>query len=201
MRPLDATSVVRGQYAGYLDEPGVAPDSEVETYVACRFDIDSWRWSGVPFFARTGKGLAATALEAVVELREPPRMLFVDPAVPCPHPNVIRFRLGVPDGVTMTIQAKQPGPELVSEPVDLDVDLGSSLLARSEAYERLLDDALDGNQRRFAREDGVESAWRVVQPVLAEPGPVSTYARGSWGPIEADRILGGNHWHEPMRPA
>ncbi len=182
MRPLNASAVVRGQYDGYLAEDGVQAGSQTETFVACRLDIDSWRWSGVPFYIRTGKGLAGSALEAVVELREPPRMLFVDPDLPCPHPNVIRFRLGASDGVTMTVQAKQPGPELVTQPIDLNVEFAETLSERSEAYERLLDDALDGNPRRFAREDGVESAWRVVQPVLDEPGQVHVYARGSWGP-------------------
>lgn len=200
MRPLDASAVVRGQYDGYLNEPGVAANSLVETFLACRLEIDSWRWAGVPFYVRAGKGLAATALEAVVELREPPRMLFVDASLPCPHPNVIRFRLGASDGVTMTVEAKRPGRELVTNPVHLNVDFADSLSPRSEAYERLLDDALEGDHRRFAREDGVESAWRVVQPVLDDPGPVYPYARGGWGPPETDRILGVHHWHEPLVP-
>jgi len=199
IRPLDAASVVRGQYDGYLDEPGVATDSNTETFVAARLEIDSWRWSGVPFYVRAGKGLATNDLEALVELREPPRMLFADPDLPCPHPNLIRFRLGASDGVTMTVEAKQPGPDLVTQPVDLNVDFASALSSRSEAYERLLDDALDGNPRRFAREDGVESAWRVVQPVLDAPGPVHRYPRGSWGPVEADQVLSGDRWHEPIR--
>lgn len=197
MRPLDASAVVRGQYEGYLDEAGVDPGSTTETFVACRFEIDSWRWSGVPFYVRAGKGLAENALEAIVELRTPPRMLFVDPELPCPHPNLIRFRLGSSDGVTMTVQAKTPGPALVTQPVDLSVDFASSLLARSEPYERLLDDALDGNPRRFARQDGVESAWRVVQPVVDRPGEVYSYARGTWGPDESDLLLSGRHWHAP----
>jgi glucose-6-phosphate 1-dehydrogenase len=198
LRPLDASSVVRGQYDGYRDEPGVAPGSIVETFVACRLAVDSWRWSGVPFYVRAGKGIAANALEALVELRQPPRMLFVDPALECPHSNLIRFRLGASDGVTMTVEAKQPGPDLVTRPVDLSVDFADSLGARSEAYERLIGDALDGNPSRFAREDGVESAWRVVQPVLDLPGPVHRYARGSWGPTEAARVLAGDHWHIPL---
>jgi glucose-6-phosphate 1-dehydrogenase len=197
MRPLDCSSVVRGQYAGYLDEPGVAEGSTVETYVACRFDIDSWRWSGVPFYARAGKGLTRTALEAVVELRQPPRMLFAGDGQPEAHANLIRFHLGSPDGVTMTVQAKRPGPELVAEPVDLSVDFGAALGARQGPYERLLGDALAGDTRRFAREDGVECAWTVVQPAIDEPGPVHRYERGSWGPSEADRLVGADHWHEP----
>lgn len=202
MQPLDATSVVRGQYDGYRDEEGVAPDSTVETFVACRLEIDSWRWSGVPFYVRAGKGMATTALEVVVELRQPPQMLFAEPGAPRPHANVIRFRLGQRDGVTLTMQAKRPGPELVTQEVDLDVDFGDALGARQDAYERLLDDALDGDPRRFARQDGVENAWRVVQPALDNPGTVHRYPRGSWGPAEADDVLEGDHWHAPheVRP-
>ena len=107
MRPLDCTTLVRGQYEGYLDEPGVGADSTVETFVACRLEIESWRWAGVPFYVRAGKGLAATALEAVVELREPPRTLFTDKDLPSPHANLFRFRLGHQDGVTLTVQAKR----------------------------------------------------------------------------------------------
>jgi glucose-6-phosphate 1-dehydrogenase len=198
MRPLDSTSVVRGQYAGYRDEPGVAPGSTIETFVAARLEIESWRWSGVPFFIRAGKALAATALEAVVELREPPRMLFTAADAPSPHANLIRFRLGNRDGVTLTVQAKRPGQNLVTQEVDLDVDFNATLGQRQEPYERLLDDALDGNARRFAREDGVEAAWRVVQPALDDPGEVLPYERGTWGPVPADELLRGGHWHPPV---
>ena len=197
MRPLDCTTLVRGQYVGYQDEPGVGADSTVETFVACRLEIDSWRWAGVPFYVRAGKALTATALEAVVELREPPRMLFTDSNVPSPHANLFRFRLGHQDGVTLTVQAKRPGQELATQTVDLDVDFNHVLGQRQEPYERLLDDALDGNHRRFAREDGVENAWRVVQPALDESGPVHPYQRGSWGPVEADQLLQRGHWHAP----
>jgi glucose-6-phosphate 1-dehydrogenase len=181
IRPLDAASVVRGQYEGYLDEPGVATDATTETFVAARLEIDSWRSSGVPFHVRAGKGLATKALKALVELREPPRMLFGGSDLPFPHPNLIRFRLGESDGVTMTVEAKQPWSDVVTQPVDLNVDFASALSSRNEPDERLLDDALDGNPRRFAREDSVESVWRVVQPVLDAPGPVHGYPRGSWG--------------------
>ena len=197
MRPLAADAMVRGQYDGYLAEAGVAPGSTTETFVACRFEIDSWRWSGVPFYVRAGKALASSALEALVELREPPRMLFADPSLPTPHPNVILFRLGAADGVTMTVQAKQPGPELIAQPVDLSVDFGTSLGVRMEPYERLLGDAIAGDSRRFAREDGVECTWRVVQPALDSPGPVHVYPRGSWGPAQADALIGEDHWHDP----
>ena len=197
MRPLGPDSVVRGQYEGYLDEEGVAQGSTVETFVACRFEIDSWRWSGVPFFVRAGKGMAHNALEALVEMHAPPRMLFAGQEMANPHPNTIQFRLGESDGVTMTVQAKQPGPALIAQPVELSVDFGTSLGNRRQPYERLLGDAIAGDSRRFAREDGVETTWRLVQPALDDPGPVFVYPRGSWGPPEADALLGEEHWHDP----
>jgi glucose-6-phosphate 1-dehydrogenase len=197
MRPIDASTLVRGQYVGYRDEPGVAPDSEVETFVAARVEIDSWRWAGVPWFVRCGKGLTRAATEVVVEFREPPRLLFDEVDGPTPMRNLIRFRLGKNDGVTFTVQAKTPGPHLDSQNVDLGVDFAAALGERSEAYERLLGDAIAGSPRRFARQDIVEQTWRVVQPVLDHPGPVHPYFRGSWGPAEADRILGGDPWFEP----
>jgi glucose-6-phosphate 1-dehydrogenase len=197
MPAIDPKHVVRGQYEGYLDEPGVAPESTTETFAAMRVEIDSWRWAGVPFHIRAGKALATTALEAVVELKRPPRMLFgTDDHRP--HPNFIRFRLGKNDGVDLSVQAKEPGDKLVSHPVELDVDFEHVFGARREAYERLLGDALAGSPARFAREDSVENAWRVVQPVLDHPGPVHRYQRGTWGPEEATGITGRQRWHEPV---
>jgi glucose-6-phosphate 1-dehydrogenase len=197
MRPLDPQSVVRGQYVGYRNEPGVATDSRTETFLAARLEIDSWRWSGVPFYLRAGKALAKTALEAIVEFKAPPRMLFAEPGDSEPHANLIRFRLGADDGVTITLHAKRPGQRLATHPVELSVDFEAVLGDRDESYERLLGDALAGNSRRFAREDGVLRAWQVVQPVLDEPGPVVEYRKGTWGPREADALPGGDHWHPP----
>jgi len=195
MRPVDPTRLVRGQYKGYLDEPGVAPDSTIETFAAVRLRIESWRWSGVPFYVRTGKAMAATGLEAVVEFRSPPRMMFTDASAPQPHANTIRFRLGPQDGVSIGVQAKRPGRELVTRDVSMRVDFANALGKRQDAYERLLDDALDGEARRFARTDTVQEAWRVVQPALDQETPVHSYRRGSWGPPEADDLLGHHHWH------
>ncbi|MFP3899744.1 MAG: glucose-6-phosphate dehydrogenase [Acidimicrobiia bacterium] len=197
MRPADPAELVRGRYEGYLDEPGVAAGSSVETFVALRLHVDSWRWAGVPFLVRAGKALPVTALEAVVEFHAPPRLLF-SPDGCRPHPNHLRFRLGRSDGVTLRMQAKEPGDRLTSRGVDLDIDFQHALGARRSAYERLLGDALDGNPVRFARQDGVEAAWRVVQPLLDDPGPVSTYPKGSWGPAAAAsvaEVAGG--WHTP----
>jgi glucose-6-phosphate 1-dehydrogenase len=197
MRPADPADLVRGQYRGYLDEPGVAPGSSVETFVALRLHIDSWRWAGVPFLIRAGKALPVTALEAVVEFHAPPRLLF-SPDGCQPHPNHLRFRLGRNDGVTLRMEAKEPGEHLTSRGVDLGMDFQHVLGTRRSAYERLLGDALDGNPVRFARQDGVEAAWRIVQPLLDAPGPVHTYPTGSWGPAAAAAIAdvaGG--WHAP----
>ena len=135
--------------------------------------------------------------EVVVEFREPPSLLFDEAGGPTPERNLVRFRLGKHDGVTFTLQAKTPGPHLDSQNVDVSVDFAAALGERREAYERLLDDALAGLPRRFAREDIVEQTWRVVQPALDAPDGVSPYFRGSWGPAEADRILCGDSWFIP----
>ncbi len=198
MSPIDPAQLVRGQYVGYRDEPGAEANSTVETFAAARLEIDSWRWAGVPWYVRVGKGLASAATEAVVEFHRPPRLLFDEAGGPPPDNNLVRFRLGKRDGVTFSLQAKTPGPDLDSQEVDVAVDFEHALGERSEAYERLLGDALAGSPRRFARQDVVEETWRVVQPALDEPGPVHPYFRGSWGPTEADRLL-DNHdqWYEP----
>jgi glucose-6-phosphate 1-dehydrogenase len=194
---------VRGQYAGYLDEPGVEPKSQTETFVALHLEIESWRWAGVPFYVRAGKALTESAVEAVVELRKPPRMLYQESSAVESGPNIIRFRLGSRDGVTMTVQAKEPGSGGVARNVDLNVDFDHALGERREAYDRLLDDALKGDTRRFARVDSVEEAWRIVQPALDECGDVFPYDRGSWGPPEADSIFRneGDTWHPPLTSA
>jgi len=197
MTPIDPTCMVRGQYVGYRDEPGVEAESEVETFVAARLEINSWRWAGVPWYVRVGKALGADVTEAVVELRQPPQLLFDEAGGPVPDRNLVRFRLGRHDGVTFGLQAKTPGPHLDSQEVDLRVDFAAALGERQEAYERLLHDALEGSPRRFARADIVELTWRVVQPALDEPGRMHPYFRGSWGPDEACRVLDGDDWFEP----
>ena len=197
MPPITCEETVRGQYIGYRDEPGVEEGSTVETYVAARLQIDSWRWADVPIWVRCGKGLNQAATECVVELKEPPRMLFdEDPDGARPGRNLIRFRLGKNDGVTLTVQAKEPGQHLDSRSVDLRCDFAASLGERHEPYERLMWDAIQGVTRRFAREDVVESTWRVVQPLLDDPGPVFPYERGTWGPTQGDRLVPGG-WYPP----
>lgn len=198
MRAVRPAEVVRGQFAGYRDEPGVDRGSSVETFAALRLEIESWRWAGVPFFIRTGKKLATTALEAVVEFRAPPKMLFAGDGGHQAHPNHLIFRLGHDDGITLGLQTKEPGEKLTTRPVALDVSYERVFGERQDPYERLLEDAMSGSASRFAREDAVEEAWRVVDPVIRRPGPVHPYDPGSWGPAEADRMVsryGG--WHDP----
>ena len=200
MEPVDPSSVVRGQYRGYRQEQGVAPDSDVETFAAVRLGIESWRWAGVPFYLRAGKSLAASATEVVVEFKRPPRLLFAARGAARPHPNHMRFCLGPTNAVSFTLDVKALGEQLVSHPTDFTTTPGAFGTGRAaDPYERLLDDALEGDARRFAREDSVEEAWRVVEPVLAHPDPVVPYEPGSWGPPEADRIIEGeDYWHVPV---
>ncbi len=192
IRPIQPEQVVRGQYEGYLDEDGVEPDSDTETFAAMQFEIDSFRWAGVPFLIRAGKGMAETVTEATVEFKAPPRLLFADEDE-APRPNTLTFRLKPDDEIRISLQAKVPGSEMVSRDVELSVDYEEALGGDSpDAYERLLHDALLGDPRLFARQDGVEEAWRIVEPMLDHPNPVVSYPKGSWGPEEADSVLPGD---------
>lgn len=195
-RSLTADDIVRGQYEGYLDEDGVAADSDTETFVCVRLHIDNWRWAGVPFVIRAGKGMAKTVTEAVIEFREPPSAIFDDGGEP--SANLLRFRMKPDEVITLTMQAKVPGLGMMARPVDLEVDYEEALGGDgAEAYERLLGDALAGDARLFARQDGVEESWRVVEPVLTDAPEVVTYPRDSWGPDVADRLLpDGACWHK-----
>lgn len=197
MRAVDPQQVVRGQYKGYREEEGVDPASPVETFVAMRLEIDSWRWAGVPWLIRAGKSMAKSATEAVVRFHAPPRLLFTTAGV-APEPDEIVFRLSGDEGVTLHLSAKAPGDELRTRGVDLEVGFDEALGARRDAYERLLEDAIEGDARRFARADAVEESWRVVQPVLDHPTPIRHYDKGSWGPSAAEVLAeeyGG--WHRP----
>lgn len=186
---LDPARVVTGQYSGYLEEPGVDPDSSTETFFAARLEIDSWRWAGVPWVIKAGKGMATTSTEAVVEFRRPPRMLFGDKAM-APGPNRLTFEFKPRDRIVLSMQSKRPGPEIVSEPVGLALDYGERPGESQDAYQRLLGDALRGDQSLFARVDGVMEAWRVVSPVLDSPVEPFVYAAGSTGPEQARDLVG-----------
>jgi glucose-6-phosphate 1-dehydrogenase len=199
VKPVDPHHVIRGQYRGYTDEPGVDAGSDTETYVALQLEIESWRWAGVPWLLRTGKYLPVTATEAVITFVAPPRLLFARAGSRRPQPNRLRFRLGADDGVTLQVQAKAPGDELKSRQVDLDVSFDSLFPGRQEAYQRLLEDAMEGDHRRFGRADSVEEQWRIVEPLLTDPPQAELYRRGTWGPAEADHLAaptGG--WVEPL---
>jgi glucose-6-phosphate 1-dehydrogenase len=194
VRALDPAEVVRGQYDGYRDETDVAPDSDTETFAALRLEIDNWRWAGVPWCIRAGKALSRTVTEAVLTFAQPPTLLFADGGS-SPEPTRLRFQFKPEDRISLVLQAKKPGSELVSRPVELSVDTEEALGPAVDAYTRLLADALAGDQRLFARQDGVEEAWRIVQPVLDDPHPVVRYERGGWGPSEADCVLPpGRRW-------
>jgi glucose-6-phosphate 1-dehydrogenase len=194
-------NVSRGQYRGYRDEPGVEPNSDTETFVATRFEIESWRWAGVPWLVRSGKALPVTATEAIIEFKAPPRLLFSNSANRHPEPNYLRFRLGADDGIMLHLQAKAPGDELATRPVNLEVSYDKVFGRRAEAYQRLLEDALEGDPRRFGRADALEEQWRIVDPVISNPPPANPYYKGTWGTSDADRLaadVGG--WREPLAP-
>jgi glucose-6-phosphate 1-dehydrogenase len=192
IRPLRPQDVVRGQYNGYRRVTGVAPDSTVETYVALRLQVDSWRWAGVPFFVRTGKCLPVTATEVLVELKRPPIDVFREGAPG--DTNFLRFRL-IPDmSISLGARAKKPGERMVGEEVELYAAHHSG--TERPPYERLIGDAAEGDQLLFAREDTVEAAWRIVDPVLDLPAPPLSYEPGTWGPEAALAVLpAGEHWH------
>jgi glucose-6-phosphate 1-dehydrogenase len=195
MRPLDSSRLVRGQFKGYRQEPGVAPDSRVETFAAVRLYIDSWRWSGVPFYVRAGKCLPVTATEVVVDLRPPPANVFGD-LMPN-QPNYFRFRVGPDVAIALGAHTKQPGPAMQGREVELFVSRHEA--DEMDAYERLIGDAMIGDAVLFAREDEVEAAWAVVDPVLRAQTPVYEYAQGTWGPAQADALIteGPCSWHNP----
>jgi glucose-6-phosphate 1-dehydrogenase len=197
MRPLSPDDVVRGQFASYRHEQGVAPDSDVETFCAVRLQIDSWRWSGVPWYLRSGKCLAATAAEVLVELKPPPQPLFDDSAAAAGRTNYLRFRLEPNPEIALAARVKRAGEEFVGDQRELS--LLNAQPNEEHPYERLLGDALAGEGALFTREDAVEAAWAVVDPVLENHHPAHPYQPGSWGPKEADALISPQgRWHNPL---
>ena len=193
VRAFSPSDVVRGQYEGYLDTDGVKEGSTTETFVALRAHIDNWRWAGVPFLIRSGKGLPITDLEVVAELRTPPVSMF-EGAHSRLAPNLIRFRLQPDAGVTFDVLAKKPGEQSTMQ-VPVSVDFTKVLGPMEAAYQRILTDAVSGDPRRFARFDLVEESWRIVQPILDLPERPLPYAKGTWGPEPAEKLPHGG-WHE-----
>ena len=196
IRPMSAQKITRGQFRGYRDEPGVAPNSQVGTYAALRLDVDSWRWEGVPFYVRAGKCLAMTTTEVLVELKVPPQVVFNE-ATPSMG-NYLRIRLNPEVAIAIGARAKKPGEGMTGQPVELSV-VQQPAEGRLGDYERLLGDAMNGDATLFARQDVVEAAWAIVDPLIKSPTPIFEYEPGSWGPSEADALVaevGG--WNTPQ---
>jgi glucose-6-phosphate 1-dehydrogenase len=198
MRPLDPGDVVRGQFAGYRDEPGVAPDSKVETFAALRLHLDTWRWAGVPFFIRAGKRLPETTTEITVRLKRPPLAVFGDAGHSAP--NYLRFRLSPDVSISLGVRVKRPGAAMAGLQTELVVhrDPCEDMMP----YARLLHDAIRGDAALFTSAAAVEAAWRVVDPVLGDATPIEPYEANSWGPADAARMMAGEGgWHDPAPDA
>jgi glucose-6-phosphate 1-dehydrogenase len=196
----DPSRYIRGQYEGYRKIDGVAPDSDTETYAALQLHIDNWRWSGVPFFIRTGKRLPVTQTELRLVFKHPPRVHFMDLGDRRPEPSQLVFKIDPATGIRLQLdahRADQRGPA----PIELDMEFAQEGGEAPTPYEVLLHDALVGDSTHFTRQDNVEESWRIVQPLLEQPPRAIAYAPGSWGPTEADRLVahyGG--WHGPWLP-
>jgi glucose-6-phosphate 1-dehydrogenase len=196
MRPLKSVDLVRGQYAGYRKEPNVVKNSDVETFCALRLYIDSWRWEGVPWYLRSGKYLADTATEVLVELKPPPQRLFADSAAKTGWPSYLRFQLSPNSAIALAARVKRAGKEFIGDQKELY--LVEEQPGEESPYERLLGDAMAGDGALFTREDAVEAAWVVVDPVLKRHPRVRAYKRRSWGPKEADALITADgRWHNP----
>ena len=195
IRPLTPDAVVRGQYEGYRSVPGVARGSNVETFVAVRLYIDSWRWAGVPIFIRAGKKLPVTCTEAIVEFKRPPRETFGE-HVP-PNSAHMRIRVSPDFSIGLGVRIKSPGERMVGR--DVELDLHSEACDSMPPYERLLGEACQGNFELFSREDMTEAQWRIVEPVLGNVTPVYSYLPGTWGPEEAGQLIGNDGpWTDPV---
>jgi glucose-6-phosphate 1-dehydrogenase len=191
---LAESEVVRGQFRGYRSEKGVAADSKVETFVALKLEINSWRWQGVPFYIRAGKCLPVTCTEIMIRLRRPP-MIFGEDGL---RPNHFRFRISPDVTIAHGMMVKLPDAEMSGQPVEL-VAMETPDAKEMDAYERLLTDAMAGDATLFAREDYVEEAWRIVDPVVKANTPVYEYEPGTWGPAEVDkRIVPEDGWNNPV---
>ena len=199
MRPLEPADMVRGQYAGYRKEPEVARHSDVETFCAVRLFIDSWRWQGVPWYLRSGKYLARTVTEVVVELKPPPQRLFADAAPASGRDNYFRFQLSPDAAIALAARVKRPGKEYVGDQGELT--LAEEHAGEEPAYARLLGDAMAGDGALFTREDAVEAAWAAVDPVLETHPKAIPYRRGGWGPKESDALIAADGgWRNDAGP-
>ena len=206
MRPLEPADIVRGQYTGslvdgrrvpaYRKEPGVAANSQTETFAAMRLFIDSWRWGGVPFYLRTGKRMPRRTTQVAIVFREAPVHLFAGTGVDALKPNLLNISIQPEEEITLQFLAKEPVQEMSVRPVEMQFSYDESFKAQpAEAYERLIHDAMDGDHTLFARADSVDRAWEVVEPVLNALPPVEFYRAGTWGPKGADDLIGPRLWH------
>ncbi len=201
MLPLDPEFVVRGQYEGYRDTPGVADDSETETFVALRCEIDNWRWAGVPFYLRTGKDLAEGARIVSIAFKEPPRSMFpAESNVGGYGPDHLTFDLSDAPRMSLSFYGKRPGPGMVLDKLSLQFALEETEERDHvlEAYERLIHDAMHGDQTLFTSAEGIERLWEVSQPLLDDPPAVHLYRRGSWGPTGMHQLIAPHSWRLPF---
>jgi glucose-6-phosphate 1-dehydrogenase len=204
MVPISPSDVVRGQYLGYRDEPGVAPDSETETFVALRCEIDNWRWAGVPFFLRTGKRLAEGARIISIAFREPPKSMFPPGSgVGAQGPDHLTFDLADASKLSLSFYGKRPGPGMKLDKLSLQFALQETgkEVDVLEAYERLIYDAMSGDHTLFTTAEGIERLWEVSTPLLDDPPPVRPYAPGSWGPNAIHQIIAPHTWRLPFERA
>jgi glucose-6-phosphate 1-dehydrogenase len=190
---LDEKNIIRGQFRGYLQEKGVAPESKVETFAAVKLDVNSCRWQGVPFYIRAGKCLPVTSTEVVCRLRKPPSVFPADVL----HSNYLRFRISPDVTIAMGITVMGPDEKMAAEPAEM-IASEQPTAEEMDAYERVLGDAMVGDPTLFAREDYVEEAWRIVDPVLKQATPVYPYEPNTWGPAEIDRVTPPGGWQNPI---
>jgi glucose-6-phosphate 1-dehydrogenase len=199
--PIEPEDVVRGQYEGYRDEDGVAEDSEVETFVAARVNVDNWRWAGVPFFLRTGKCMAESARVISIAFREPPKSMFPEGSgVGAAGPDHLTFDLSETPRLSLSFYGKRPGPGMHLEKASMQFSLGETPQHEEvlEAYERLIHDAMIGDRTLFTTAEGVERLWEISAPLLEDPSPLRPYEKGSWGPPEIDELIAPRRWRLPF---
>jgi glucose-6-phosphate 1-dehydrogenase len=204
MPPLDPGQVVRGQFHGYRDEPGVDPRSQTETFLAARVEVDNWRWSGVPFYLRSGKALQQKRQVITLAFKEPPlRMFALDPDTRDTTPsNKLVIEFDDPGWIAARFQAKEPGAAMRLGETSMTFRYADSFCTRNTlaGYERLILEAMLGDQSLFTRADGIERLWELSQPLLDNPPPVEPYTPGSWGPDSINRLITPHHWYLPDRP-
>ena len=201
MRPIEPQHVVRGQFAGYRDRDGCSRDSDTETFVALRAEVDNWRWAGVPFFLRTGKKMAEGARIISIAFKEPPRTMFpTGSGVGAQGPDHLTFDLADSSKMSLSFYGKRPGPGMKLDKLSMQFALHESHYAGAglEAYERLIHDAMRGDHTLFTRAEGIESLWDLSRPLLADPPPVRVYHPGTWGPNSIHQLIAPHAWRLPF---